>query len=68
MTKIFFTHKYLPERGGLELVRDARVGEGLVAAVRGQGLAQEGRQVLVGNDVLQAGDVEPPGALEEVLV
>ena len=47
---------------------DARVGEGLVAAVRGQGLAQEGRQVLVGNDVLQRGDVQTPGALEEIFV
>ena len=47
---------------------DARVGEGLVAGVRGQVLAQEGRQVLVGDDVLQTGDVEPPGALEQILV
>ena len=57
-----------PEGCRLELVRDARVGEGLVAGVGRQVLTQEGREVLVSDDVLQAGDVETAGALEEILV
>ena len=44
------------------------MGEGLVAGVRCERLPQEGWQVLVRDDVLQGGDVEPAGALEEILV
>ena len=42
---------------------DAGVNVRLVACVGGQVLAQKGWQVLVGYDVLQAGDVEAPGTL-----
>ena len=44
------------------------MGEGIVARVGRERGAQEGWQVLVGNDVLQGGDVQPPGPLEQLLV
>ena len=44
------------------------MSEALVAGVQGQGLTQEGGQVLVCDDVLEDRDVKSPGALEHVLV
>lgn len=44
------------------------MSEALVPGVGWQGLAQERGQILVCDDVLQDRDVEPPGALEHVLV
>ena len=44
------------------------MSEALVAGVQGQGLAQEGGQVLVCDDVLEDRDVKSPGALKHILV
>ena len=53
---------------GLKDVGNAGVEVGMVAGVGGEVVADEGRQVLVGNDVLQRGDVQTSGALEQILV
>ena len=44
------------------------MSEALVAGVQGQGLAQEGGQVLVCDYILEDRDVKSPGALEHILV
>lgn len=61
----------MPKAKGCRLkhVADARMNVWIVAAIRGQlSGAQKSGQILVGNDVLQAGDDNATRALKHILI
>ena len=61
-------HLSLPKCSRLELMRYARMSEWFVSCVRREFNVKECWKILVGNDILEGGNIESSCTLEDVLI